>query len=105
MLLRNLIDNALRYTPAGGRVTVGLDARERCLRVADNGPGIATELRDQMLTRFARGADIEADGCGLGLSIVARIADIAGATLAFEDGLPRPDGGVGLAVLVLFPLR
>lgn len=105
VLLRNLIDNALRYTPAGGRVTVGLDARGRCLRVADDGPGIATELREQMLTRFARGADIEADGCGLGLSIVARIADIAGATLAFEDGLPRPDGGAGLAVLVHFPLR
>ena len=105
VLIRNLVDNAIRYTPAGGRVTVGLDARGRCLRVADDGPGIATELREQMLTRFARGADIEADGCGLGLSIVARIADIAGATLAFEDGLPRPDGGAGLAVLVHFPLR
>jgi two-component system sensor histidine kinase QseC len=55
-----------------------------------------------MLTRFARGASVEGDGCGLGLSIVARIVDIAGATLTLEDGLPRGDGGVGLAAVVRF---
>jgi len=105
VLLRNLLDNALRYTQAGGRVSVTLDGRARSLRVADDGPGIPCAERGQMLTRFARGTDVEADGCGLGLSIVARIADILGATLAFEDGLPRGDGGAGLEVVVRFPAR
>ena len=103
VMLRNLVDNALRYTPAGGHVLVSLDADTRSMRVADDGPGIARELRQKMLTRFARGADPEADGCGLGLSIVARIAEISGASLSFEDGLARPDGGAGLAVVVRFP--
>jgi len=103
VMLRNLVDNALRYTPAGGHVVVSLDADARSMRVADDGPGIARELRQKMLTRFARGADPEADGCGLGLSIVARIAEISGASLSFEDGLARPDGGAGLAVVVRFP--
>lgn len=103
VLLRNLVDNALRYTPAGGRVVVSLDAAVRCLRVVDDGPGIPPAQREQLLTRFARGADVEADGCGLGLSIVARIVTILGATLVFDDGLARPDGGMGLAVSIRFP--
>jgi two-component system, OmpR family, sensor histidine kinase QseC len=103
VLLRNLVDNALRYTPAGGRVVVSLDAASRCLRVVDDGPGILPAQRDLLLTRFARGADVEADGCGLGLSIVARIVIILGATLDFEAGLARPDGGAGLAVNIRFP--
>jgi two-component system sensor histidine kinase QseC len=103
VLLRNLVDNALRYTPAGGRVVVSLDAASRCLRVVDDGPGIPPAQRDLLLTRFARGADVEADGCGLGLSIVARIVSILGARLAFEAGLARPDGGGGLAVNIHFP--
>jgi two-component system, OmpR family, sensor histidine kinase QseC len=103
VLLRNLVDNALRYTPAGGRVVVSLDAANRSLRVADNGPGIPPSQQYQLLTRFARGADVEADGCGLGLSIVARIVAILGATLDLEAGLARPDGGAGLAVNIRFP--
>lgn len=102
VLVRNLVDNALRYSPAGGRVVVSLDAEARSLRVADEGPGIAPELYEQMLTRFARGAGSDADGCGLGLSIVARIVQILGATLEFGPGLARPDG-MGLAVVVHFP--
>ncbi len=102
VLLRNLVDNALRYSPEGGRVVVTLDAAGHSLRVADDGPGIPPAQRAQMLTRFARGASVEGDGCGLGLSIVARIVDIAGATLTLEDGLPRGDGGVGLAAVVRF---
>jgi two-component system sensor histidine kinase QseC len=103
VLLRNLLDNALRYTPAGGRVVVSVDAASRCLRVVDDGPGIPPAQRGQLLTRFARGADVEADGCGLGLSIVVRIVTILGATLDFGAGLARPDGGAGLAVNIRFP--
>ena len=102
VLLRNLVDNALRYSPEGGRVVVSLDATARSLQVADDGPGIPPAERAQMLTRFARGSAVEAEGCGLGLSIVGRIAEITGATLAFEDGLSRADGGAGLAVVVRF---
>ena len=84
-------------------MVVGLDAAARRLQVADDGPGIPVAERGALLTRFARGADVEAEGCGLGLSIVARIAEIVGATLIFEDGLERPDGGAGLAVTLRFP--
>ncbi len=103
VMLRNLVDNALRYTPAAPPVPATPNADTPTLRAADAGPGIARELRQKMLTRFARGADTEADGCGLGLSIVARVAEISGASLSFEDGLARPDGGAGLAVVVRFP--
>lgn len=104
VLIRNLVDNALRYSPEGGRVVVQVDDGAASLTIADNGPGIAPEQRQQMLTRFARGAGNDADGCGLGLSIVARIVDIAGARLDFEPGLLR-DNGHGLAVVVRFPNR
>lgn len=104
VLVRNLVDNALRYSLPGGRVLVQVDAQTGTLRVADDGPGIAPALRGQMLTRFARGAGNDADGCGLGLSIVARIVEIAGARLDLEAGLPRA-GGAGLAVVVHFPER
>lgn len=102
VLVRNLVDNALRYSAVGGQVTVTIDAAERTLRVADDGPGIAPAARARMLTRFARGSGTEEEGCGLGLSIVARLVAIMGAVLELEDGLPR-EGGVGLAVRVTFP--
>lgn len=103
VLLRNLVDNALRYTPAGGEVRVVVDAAGRCMSVSDSGPGIDPVLRDKMLTRFARGVEADTEGCGLGLSIVARIAAILGARLHFEQGLARPEGGEGLAVVLTFP--
>ncbi|WP_374260485.1 ATP-binding protein [Zoogloea sp.] len=103
VLLRNLVDNALRYAHEGGQVTIVLDADARVLRVVDDGPGIAPAERAQMQTRFARGPDVDAEGCGLGLSIVGRIAEIIGARLTFADGLRRTDGGVGLAVVLEFP--
>lgn len=103
VLLRNLVDNALRYTPEGGAVHVTVDVEGRRLKVADDGPGIEPALRDKMLTRFARGSDEDAEGCGLGLSIVARIVRILGARLSFGPGLVRKDGGEGLAIVVVFP--
>lgn len=104
-LICNLVDNALRYGPDGARVEVAV----RCtaqgveLSVMDDGPGVEPARRGRLLERFYRGADADAEGCGLGLSIVSRIVDAAAARIEFVDGLLRPDGGFGLGVRVQFP--
>ena len=99
VLVRNLLDNALKHTPAGGevRVSVVQGPGEVAIEVADTGPGIPAELRGRVLERFYRGPDAAAEGSGLGLSIVRRIADIHGAALELADG------GPGLVVTVRFP--
>lgn len=96
ILLRNLLDNAVRYTPAGGKVGVGVTAHADgvMLTVSDSGPGIPAEQRTAVLQRFHRLADQETEGSGLGLSIVARIAELHGASLELDDGI----GNAGLAV-------
>jgi two-component system sensor histidine kinase QseC len=95
ILLRNLLDNAIRYTPAAGQVLVGVavNADEALLTVRDSGPGIPAELRTQVLQRFHRLAGQEAEGSGLGLSIVARIAELHGARLELDEGISHPAGG------------
>ncbi|MEQ1591163.1 MAG: ATP-binding protein [Thiobacillaceae bacterium] len=101
--VRNLVDNALRYAGEGARIEVRL-ARQGsscAITVADDGPGVAPALRAQLSARFVRG-EIEGEGCGLGLSIVARIAALSHAQLELGDGLLRADGGVGLAVTLRF---
>jgi signal transduction histidine kinase len=104
-LIANLLDNALRFTPRGGRVDVGIadDAGRAMLSVVDNGPGIPIAARERVFERFYREAgpdDVSREtGSGLGLSIVKRIADAHGATIGLADG---PDGQ-GLAVGVRFP--
>ena len=104
-LLGNLIDNALRYTPRGGRVDVGAERRDNAvvLAVSDDGPGIATHERERVFDRFHRGdaARIAGDtrGSGLGLAIVRRIAERHGASIALADGAT----GAGLTVEVRFP--
>jgi hypothetical protein len=105
-LLANLLDNALRHTPAGGRVDVAVaeEPGGAVLAVTDTGPGIPAAERERVFERFHRGmlADDAAHGTGssgLGLSIVRRIADAHGATVTLEDGA----GGKGLVVRVRIP--
>jgi two-component system sensor histidine kinase TctE len=79
-LLSNLIDNALRYTPAGGSVTVRVRGGEHgCLEVEDTGPGIAPQERERVFERFYRILGNSAEGSGLGLAIVREIAQQHGA--------------------------
>ena len=101
ILLSNLLDNALRYTPAGGKVDVAIDdgGGAAVLTVADTGPGIPAEERDRVFDRFFRGAGNREPGSGLGLSIVKRIADAHRATITFD----APAQGSGLVVTVRFP--
>ncbi|MCD2514457.1 sensor histidine kinase [Comamonas endophytica] len=74
--LANLIDNALRYTPAGGRITVevAVDARAASLGVRDSGPGIPPAELPRAMQRFFRASNAQGAGSGLGLAIVASIA-------------------------------
>ena len=104
-LLRNLVDNAVRYGGDGGRVDVSIEAAGSAdaprveLAVTDSGPGIPPEERARVLDRFYRRAGTAATGSGLGLAIVKAIADAHGATLTLTTG---PDGR-GLRVIVSFP--
>jgi two-component system OmpR family sensor kinase len=103
MLVRNLLDNAIKYTPPGGQVDVQVRAEAPGhavrLTVEDSGPGIAPEHRDRALQRFVRvGSDSAATGSGLGLAIVQAIAQRHGA--AVELGASERLGG--LRVVVVF---
>ncbi len=86
-----LLDNAIKFSPMGGRVDVALDRTAHGLEmsVRDHGPGIAAEEREAVLHRFHRGAAAaEVAGSGLGLSIVAAIARLHRFELKLEDGAP-----------------
>ena len=78
VLMRNLIDNAIRYTPRGGEVEVHIDRHEDniLLRVSDSGPGIPESERSKVFNRFYRSLGTKESGSGLGLSIVTRIVDL-----------------------------
>lgn len=103
-LIRNLLDNAIRHTPAGARIDLSVRARHErvVLSVEDTGPGIPEAWRDRVFEPFVRIGDTATPGSGLGLAIVKAIADRAGATIVLEDGAGR-DAGPGLRVEVTFP--
>jgi two-component system, OmpR family, sensor histidine kinase TctE len=100
-MLGNLIDNAIRYTPVGGQVTVRVAGgpREIVLSVEDNGPGIPEQERSRVFERFYRVLGSGAEGAGLGLAIVRDIASSHGAEVMLADGA----GGRGTVVRVSFP--
>lgn len=101
ILMRNLIDNAVRYSPSGGevRVAVAETAAGAEFTVVDQGPGIAPEQRALVWERFYRVLGSGEAGSGLGLSIVKRIADLHGAKAALSEGA----GGKGVRVSIVFP--
>ena len=101
-LIANLIDNALRYTPEGGHVTVGVRRLGGAvqLSVADDGPGIPAEARERVFERFYRIAPHASEGTGLGLAIVREAARAFGAQVALA---PNPQAEHGLLVTVTFP--
>jgi signal transduction histidine kinase len=100
ILVRNLVDNAVRYTPEGGQVRVSTrpQASGATLEVVDTGPGIPASDRERAFDRFYRRSNAPEGGSGLGLAIVKAIADRHGAQIRLEDA---PGGG--LKVTVAFP--
>jgi signal transduction histidine kinase len=110
-MLSNLVDNALCYTPAGGRVDVrvqrGASPDEVQLTVADTGPGIPPAERMLVFDRFYRGRQGRGgaslvEGSGLGLAIVKAAADRHHATIELADGMGNDPGSPGLSVQIAF---
>lgn len=104
--VRNVIDNALRYGREGGRVEITCDspadadgARVR-LCIADDGPGVPVDERARIFERFYRVPGTAQPGSGIGLSLVARIAESHGGSVEVADGID----GRGLAVILSFPI-
>jgi two-component system sensor histidine kinase TctE len=116
-LIRNLVDNALQYTPAGGTVTVRVMddpfGQVVVLQVEDTGPGIPAGEREQVFQPFYRSLDTNVDGSGLGLAIVREIAQQHDAQIALEDANLRyrpgltdhaaPAFGPGVRFTLRFP--
>jgi len=96
----NLLDNALKYTPKGGRVCVeaGIENARPYVLISDSGPGIPADERDRVLDRFVRlEGSRSTPGSGLGLSLVAAVAKLHQASLTLGDNKP------GLIVRIDFP--
>ena len=101
-LMKNLIDNAVKYTPRGGRVTVRTSATEfAILEVEDTGIGIPEADRERVFERFYRVLGSGAEGSGLGLPIVREIADLHRARVDLQAN----PNGQGTLVRVIFPRR
>jgi two-component system, OmpR family, sensor histidine kinase TctE len=100
-LLSNLVDNALKYTPAGGSVTAsaGVQNGKAFLAVEDTGPGIPEAERQRVRQRFYRLPNSPGHGSGLGLAIVDEIARLYGASVSIGTGA----NGLGTKVLLQFP--
>jgi len=100
IVLRNLVDNALRYCPDGSRIELEAVQHAGHARIAvrDDGPGVDADSRQRLTERFFRVLGQGQQGSGLGLSIVKRIADLHGIALAFESGIDGRGLGVTLDV-------
>ena len=99
-LINNLLDNAIRYTPPGGRVTACVEhGASPTLSISDDGPVIPVEERERVFERFHRLLGTHADGSGLGLAIVQDIAELHGADIALTEDAD----GKGNRFTVAFP--
>ena len=98
LLIRNLLTNAITYTPQDGKVTISLtkQAEHTVIIVEDSGPGISEEDRNRVIERFYRAGSHQVSGCGIGLSIVDRVVQMHNGTLT----LGRADSGQGLKVVI-----
>ena len=101
ILIRNLVDNAIRYTPTDSFVKISIEENQKSviLRVIDNGPGIPKNLRERVFERFYRMMGNKASGTGLGLGIVLQITKLHKATIE----LLEPKNHKGLEVKITFP--
>ena len=97
LITRNIVDNAIRYTPSGGAVdvSVGESGNKVWLRVTDTGPGIEPAHRELLFQRFYRGAQQHVPGSGLGLSIVQRCVELHGGDIELQS---PPRGGLSVVV-------
>ncbi|MBO4123141.1 HAMP domain-containing histidine kinase [Cupriavidus gilardii] len=104
MLIKNLVDNAIRYGGRGGRVDLSVrrDGGDVVIEVADTGPGIPEAARTRVFERFYRGGATDEEGSGLGLAIVQTIAGNLGGRIDLKG---RADGRTGLVARVVLPLR
>lgn len=98
VLVRNLVDNALRYSAGQVKVACGVEDGRAWLEVLDNGPGITVEERERLRQRFARGAAVRREGAGLGLAIVDRLIELGEGVMEFGPGLETPGPGLGIRV-------
>jgi two-component system sensor histidine kinase QseC len=100
ILIRNIVDNAIRYTPEKGSIKIAISESENKLifTVIDTGTGIPDELRNRVFERFYRGVAETSTGSGLGLAIVHQIAELHHATIH----LSTPSNGIGLQFTVYF---
>jgi two-component system, OmpR family, sensor histidine kinase QseC len=101
IVFRNVVDNAIRYSPSGTKIDVEVEATTSDVRIVirDAGPGISADQRANVGRRFYRAPGMPAPGSGLGLSIVQRILDLHGGTMQLDT----PATGVGLQVTVALP--
>jgi two-component system OmpR family sensor kinase len=105
MLVKNLVDNAIRFSPPGSRVDIDVKVADEhvVLRVSDEGPGIPANEQQQVFAPFYRGAGQDTPGTGLGLAIVAAIVAQAGGNCALSNG--APGRATGLCVEVSIPFQ
>lgn len=99
-MIRNLLDNALRFTPAGGRIDVAIyrDGAMAVLRIEDNGPGVSPDEISRIFEPFFRGQRPEGEGVGLGLSIVKRIVDRLGGSIDAANITEGERGGLRIVI-------
>jgi len=99
--LMNLLDNALKYTPGGGQVTLRVMLQDGAvLQVEDSGPGVPPDEQEKVFDRFYRGVLTEAEGSGLGLAIVREIIELHGGKVSLGTPVTHP----GTLVTMTLPL-